>query len=109
MNAFHLKQLGDVEETVAHEETEVAADLGEEGQLGVADKFCCHLSFCEIEGCFFFKFQVLLLPHGGSRVIYSLVHLIVPKLEELISRTLLGLFKIRLLFQDRVRSHNFRF
>ena len=40
---------------------------------------------------------------------YSLVHLIVPKLEELISRTLLGLFKIRLLFQDRVRSQNFRF
>ena len=45
MNAFHLKQLGDVKETVAHEETEVAADLGEEGQLGVADKFCCHLFF----------------------------------------------------------------
>ena len=39
----------------------------------------------------------------------SLVHLVVPKLEELISRTLLGLFKIRLLFQDRVRSQNFRF
>ena len=39
---------------------------------------------------------------------YSLVHLVVPKLEELISRTLLGLFKIRLLFQDRVRSQNLR-
>ena len=38
----------------------------------------------------------------------SLVHLVVPKLEELISRTLLGLFKIRLLFQDRVRSQNLR-
>ena len=43
------------------------------------------------------------------RRIYSLVHLVVAKLEELISCTLLGLFKIRLLFQDRVRSHNFRF
>ena len=41
--------------------------------------------------------------------IYSLVHLVVAKLEELISRTLLGLFKIRLLFQDRVRSQNLRF
>ena len=41
--------------------------------------------------------------------VYSLVNLVVAKSEELISRTLLGLFKIRLLFQDRVRSHNFRF
>ena len=50
------------------------------------------------------------IPNEKVKVsIYSLVHLIVPKLEELISRTLLGLFKIRLLFQDRVRSHNFRF
>ena len=40
---------------------------------------------------------------------YSLVHLVVAKLEELISRTLLGLFKIRLLFQDRLRSQNVRF
>ena len=40
---------------------------------------------------------------------YSLVHLVRPKLEELISRAFLGLFKIRLLFQDRVRSQNFRF
>ena len=39
---------------------------------------------------------------------YSLVHLVVPKMEELISRSLLGLFKIRLLFQDRVRSQNLR-
>ena len=49
--------------------------------------------------------------HSGIHILrtYSLVHLVVAKLEELISRTLLGLFKIRLLFQDRVRSHNFRF
>ena len=40
--------------------------------------------------------------------VYSLVHLVRPKLEELISRALLGLFKIRLLFQDRVRSQNLR-
>ena len=40
---------------------------------------------------------------------YSLVHLVMPKMEEPISRTLLGLFKIRLLFQDRVRSQNLRF
>ena len=40
---------------------------------------------------------------------YSLVHLVRPKLEELISRALLGLFKIRLLFQDRVTSQNLRF
>ena len=39
---------------------------------------------------------------------YSLVHLVRPKMEELISQTLLGLFKIRLLFQDRVRSQNLR-
>ena len=39
---------------------------------------------------------------------YSLVHLVVAKLEELISRTLLGPFKIRLLFQDRVMSQNLR-
>ena len=51
------------------------------------------------------------LPHQGrqSQGMYSLEHLVVPKLEELISRTLLGLFKIRLLFQDRVRSQNVRF
>ena len=55
--AFHLKQLGDVEETVAHEETEVATDLGEEGELGVPDKFCCHLSFYEIEGYFISSFR----------------------------------------------------
>ena len=62
---FHLKQLGDVEETVAHEETEVAADLGEEGELGVADKFCCHLSFYEIEGCIISSFR------------YSFFHMVV--------------------------------
>ena len=39
---------------------------------------------------------------------YSLVHLVRPKMEELISQMLLGLFKIRLLFQDRVRSQNLR-
>ena len=55
--AFHLKQLGDVEEAVAHEETEVATDLGEEGELGVADKFCCHLSFYEIEGYIISSFR----------------------------------------------------
>ena len=54
---FHLKQLGDVEETVAHEEAEVATDLGEEGQLRVADKFCCHLSFYEIEGYIISSFR----------------------------------------------------
>ena len=37
--------------------------------------------------------------HGKSNHWYSLVHLVVAKLEELISRTLLDLFKIRLLFQ----------
>ena len=39
---------------------------------------------------------------------YSLVHLVVPKMEEPISRSLLGLFIIRLLFQNRVRSQNLR-
>ena len=53
---FHLKQLGDVEETVAHEETEVAPDFGEEGQLGVADKFCGHLYY-EIEGYIILSFR----------------------------------------------------
>ena len=41
-------------------------------------------------------------------ILYSLVHLVVPKMEMLISRTLLCLFKIRLLFQGRVRSQNVR-
>ena len=36
------------------------------------------------------------------------MHLVVPKMEELISQPLLGLFKIRLLFQDCVRSQNFQ-
>ena len=40
---------------------------------------------------------------------YSLVHLVVPKMEEPISRLLLVLFIIRLLFQNRVRSQNLRF
>ena len=39
---------------------------------------------------------------------YSCPCLVVEYTEELISRTLLGLFKIRLLSQDRVRSQNFR-
>ena len=39
----------------------------------------------------------------------ELVKIVVAKMEMLISRTLLGLFKIRLLFQDRVRSQNLRF
>ena len=42
------------------------------------------------------------------QMMYSLVHLVRPKMEELISQTLLGLFKIRLLFQDRMRSQNLR-
>ena len=46
--------------------------------------------------------------HFGGVHAYSLVHLAVPKLEKLISRTLLGLLKIRLLFPDRVRSQNFK-
>ena len=50
---------------------------------------------CGNSKCFFFP-------------IYSLAHLVVAKLEELISWTLLGLFKIWLLFQDRVRSQNLR-
>ena len=44
----HLKQLGDVEEAVSHEETKVAADLSEQRQLGVADKFRCNLIKVEV-------------------------------------------------------------
>ena len=59
----------------------------------------------------------LFLPHLGwwgshlsirSFPGYSLVHLVMPKMEEPISRSLLGLFIIRLLFQSRVRSQNLR-
>ena len=39
---------------------------------------------------------------------YSLVRLVVPNTEELISQPLVGLSKIRLLFQDGMRSPEFR-
>ena len=37
---------------------------------------------------------------------YSLVGLVVPKVEELISLPFVGLFKIRWLFQDRMSTWN---
>ena len=40
---------------------------------------------------------------------YSLVHLVWPNTEELISRPFVGLYKIRLLLRDRKRTKNFRF
>ena len=44
----------------------------------------------------------------GKRGRYSLVRLVRPNTEELISRPLEGLLKIRLLFQDGMRSPEFR-
>ena len=41
--------------------------------------------------------------------IYSLVRLVWPNTEELISRPFAGLYKIRLLLRDRMRTKNFRF
>ena len=41
--ADNLKQLGDVEKAIPHEETEVASNLREQRQLCVADEFRCHL------------------------------------------------------------------
>ena len=52
----HLKQLGDVEEAVSHEETKVAADLGEQGQLSVTDKFRCNLTKVEVSIFFLLDF-----------------------------------------------------
>ena len=40
--------------------------------------------------------------------VYSLVGLIWPNTEELISRPFMGLWKIRLLLQDRMRTKNVR-
>ena len=41
--ADNLKQLGDVEKAVPHEETEIASNLCEQRELCVADEFRCHL------------------------------------------------------------------
>ena len=44
----------------------------------------------------------------NSTADYSLVRLVVPNTKELIPRPLEGLLKIRLLFQDGMRSTEFR-
>ena len=48
---------------------------------------------------------------GQTRVdaLYSCPNLVVAKMEELISRPFVGLYKIRLLLRDRKRTKNFRF
>ena len=69
------------------------------------------VAILEIQSKYICRFMVFNFFGGGGRLdpmYYSLVHLVVPKLEEIIYRTLLDLFKIRLLFQDRVRSQNVR-
>ena len=69
------------------------------------------VAILEIQSKYICRFMVFNFFWGGGRLdpmYYSLVHLVVPKLEEIIYRTLLDLFKIRLLFQDRVRSQNVR-
>ena len=48
--ADNLKQLGDVEKAVPHEETEVASNLREQRQLCVADEFRCHLHILRFSG-----------------------------------------------------------
>ena len=40
---------------------------------------------------------------------YSLMRLVLPNTEELISRPFMGLYKIRLLLRDRMRTKNLRF
>ena len=44
--------------------------------------------------------------HGGAyfSAVYSLMHLVRPNAEELISQPFMGLLKIRWLLQDRMRS-----
>ena len=50
-----------------------------------------------------------LTPHPPTALTYSLVRLVLPNTEELISRPFTGLYKIRLLLQDCLTSRYLRF
>ena len=78
-------------------------------------KYCTKRSFkvkkekrLKLEFCFQIQLDYVTFMHQYSILYYSLVRLVVPKTEELISRPLEGLLKIRLLFQDGMRSLEFR-
>ena len=60
------------------------------------------------EGNFQKRRKIFLLVNDKKSCGYSLVRLVVPNTEELISWPLLGLFKIHFLFQDDMRSPEFR-
>ena len=79
----HLKQLGNVEEAVAHEEAEIAPDLGEQGQLGVADKLRGHLN-TEVLHHWEFRCYYNMFTFRGELGIYYLD--IPPEVENHLSR-----------------------
>ena len=56
-----------------------------------------------------FQFQKFSCPISHFLPMYSLVRLVWQNTEELISRPFTGLYKIRLLLRDRMRTKNLRF